>query len=403
MALEVCEAFENAGASESILVCVEFQDINHSQVMEAFAERYPKEYSVYVDAKEKNIREETSDTQDEMLQRAVECKREVYREFYSKSNREILYGYYGDNKQIFVSSYAPMAIIKTNEKEAVRFARQDRVIAFSEYIEKESVTDAVFEGGAESSEWISDDFIEDLVIANQINRSDILKTKYNLTGSGIKIGIIEAEGLPDVTNEYLSAADITLDPYYTTDTSLFSAERHATQVAAILVASNDEGTYGVVPDAKLYCTIGDTKYDYYFSIEWLIECGVRIINASMGFQATAGYYDDCSAWTDHIAAVHDVHFVNAAGNYNEENEGYVISPGMAYNAITVGGFKANSADKADFSMYGDTCRRERGSAPRETYTSGQGRFWKLYWYELCCTTSSRHYCTTRMLGWKFVI
>ena len=303
----------------SALVYVELEDVDHSAVMKVFSERYPEEYAAYMKAKTKVNYERTTEEENEMLQKALECKREIYKEFYLLSNNEILGSVYRETEQVFVSHYAPLAIVETTQKNAIKLAKQDHVLAISEYVEKDAIIDYIYFEENVQSGWISEAFIADLVLANQINRSDILRNEYDLTGEGIKIGMIEADGFPDVTNQYLCSANITLDPYYTTGDSGFGATHHATQVATILVGSDDEDVYGVVPDAQLYCTIGQTMYHYYYSIEWLIECGVRIINSSMGFYTTVGLYDDCSAWVDHIAAVHDVHFVKSAGNYNENN------------------------------------------------------------------------------------
>lgn len=372
---DVFESFDSIGATESVLTYVEMEDIDHTAVMKAFSERYPEEYVIYMEAKTKANYEKTTENEHEILQRALERKREIYKEFYLLSNREVLDGYYGENDRVFVSGYAPFAIVETTQKDAIRFAKQNEVIAISEHVGKEAVTDAILNEATETSEWITDAFIEDLILANQINRSDVLRTKYDLTGLGIKIGMIEASGLPDITNEYLCSANITLDPDYIAASSGFTVDSHATQVAAILVASNDEGVYGVVPEAKLYCTIGEDLDHYYNSVEWLLECGVRIINASMGFPAIAGTYDNCSAWTDHIAAVHDVHFVKSAGNENTTNDGYVTSPGMAYNAITVGQFTANSTDKDTFAMSSASCYSEySGIRPEKPNLVAKGNF-----------------------------
>lgn len=69
---------------------------------------------------------------------------------------------------------------------------------------------------------------------------------------------------------------------------------------------------------------------------------------SMGFFEDMGHYTLKSKWVDHVAYKHDVHFVVAAGNTNNSPDGYVVSPGMAYNAITVGNYENEDA-------YGNDC------------------------------------------------
>lgn len=50
-----------------------------------------------------------------------------------------------------------------------------------------------------------------------------------------------------------------------------------------------------------------------------------------------------------------MHYVNAAGN----NAGFIYSPGMAYNAITVGGLNDNGVDAVQsFTLYSNTSYEE---------------------------------------------
>jgi len=63
----------------------------------------------------------------------------------------------------------------------------------------------------------------------QVSRADYVRDTFGNSGSGVKIGMIEAEGVPDTENAYLSGASITCRPGDTTVVD------HATLVALIMV------------------------------------------------------------------------------------------------------------------------------------------------------------------------
>ena len=90
---ELRQTLEQEEASASNKVVVVMQDVDHDKVMEAFAERYPQEYAVYIAAKYDNVAEAQlsavageladkaassyrqtaySSAQDAVLQRAIE-------------------------------------------------------------------------------------------------------------------------------------------------------------------------------------------------------------------------------------------------------------------------------------------------------------------------------------------
>lgn len=101
---------------------------------------------------------------------------------------------------------------------------------------------------------------------------------------------------------------------------------------------------GLAPDAQLFSTGYSDTATLYTGIDWLIGQGVNVINMSAGADF-GGAYDARSRWVDHIAVNDDVHFVGAAGNSGPD--GYVVSPSMAYNAITVGGFDDRNSEYHD--------------------------------------------------------
>ena len=199
----------------------------------------------------------------------------------------------------------------------------------------------------------------ELATANAISRADYVRDTCGNTGTGVKIGIVESIGLPMLTVSDLSNATIIRNGGAAYDF-------HSTNIARILVGKS----YGIAPNAQLYCTIGHNLSEFYSSIEWLISKGVNVINASMGFNQSSrlGQYDTIAKWIDHIAIMHDVHFVKSAGNRGN-GDAYITSPGMAYNAITVGGFNdMNTVSHTDDERYIST---NGGSSYRESVSSGR--------------------------------
>lgn len=330
-------ALENLHRSETTLAFVEMVDVDHSAVMQEFAKLYPEDYKIYMDARIGTTLDAISDHDAELLQRAIERKREVYSSIYKKENEEIIHQVFSEDALVYLSNYAPVAIVETSRSSAYQLARSSSIVSISAF------QDAPLSNDNED-EWPEGPAFSKVMLhlerANSISKADVLRDTYDLRGSGVKIGILESKGVPDVTNPYLANASIVLKP----DQNVPPSD-HATLVAAIIAGSTeDDIDYGIVPDATLYCARSTHAQYMYHEIEWMISCGVNIINASVGYIHSDGSYDEYAQWVDHIAVWHDVHFVNSAGNYREPeyilSDNYishtVTSPGTAYNAITVG-------------------------------------------------------------------
>lgn len=367
---ELMSEFSSLRKGETTLAYVEMQDVDHDAVMKEFARRYPEEYAAYVAAKTGSASPlGTASTNEALLQRALELKRAVYRDFYLAENQAVISNYVQTRGQLFVSAYSPVTILELDRSTALSLARSDAVISVSECPDYAVSNEA---GSRDSEDTVLTEANMPTILAsinrsNQISRADYLRDTKNLTGSGVKIGIIE-DGVPDPANPYLQNASITIRPGDTT------TSEHTTLVAMILAAVGEDGTkYGVVPNAQLYCaelyasinTFENVSAAFYSDIEWMLSSGVNVINASMFIyedHGDRGTYDYISKWVDHIATVHDVHFVTSAGNNDYQtsitdeltgsNEAlpytiYVSAPAMAYNAIAVGGFWANGSDAVE--------------------------------------------------------
>jgi hypothetical protein len=76
---ELMSEFEALDTSETTLAYVEMEDVDHEAVMAEFQRRYPNEYNAYLNAISGVTGGQTTEAEDQLLQRAVELKREVYR------------------------------------------------------------------------------------------------------------------------------------------------------------------------------------------------------------------------------------------------------------------------------------------------------------------------------------
>ena len=310
-----------------------------------FQSATPEEYEVYMNSKYSTDSSGVEPSADygKKLQSAIEHKRALYKEYYSKSNAELISEYRSAEEQFFISSYSPVVLLHTNRQTILRLAEDDRVVSITKFIEDQPLN-------------------ESLQLANDITRAGYVKNEYSNTGSGVKIGQIE-KGVPKTPKEdnYLDGASITLR-------SGDSSNDHATLVARILVGTDPTGVKhddGLAPDAELYsCAIAHVS-EFFAGVEWLLDQGVNIINMSISLPYGAeGSYDNISRWVDSIAYRHDVHIVKAAGNSST----YITCPGMAYNVITVGGLdNKGSAEVAVFDLPGfsnyEECKGCRAEKP----------------------------------------
>ncbi len=349
--------------------------IDDEIVLNDFSKRYPAEYDCYMNAKyseqfnsdeliidgngkddmEKSMPIDPIKPSDEdlLLQRAIEIKRSIYKEYYTSSNNDIVCRYCQDSNCIFISNYSPIAILNLTKATLVSMLQDDGVLYVNHFIDSDGISESI------------ESINESLELANMITRADYVRDHYGLTGNGVKIGLIDVDGVPRQDPDYLSSANIIRrqQDHIMND--------HPTRIARILVGSDSTGNNdGIVPDATLYCCTAGSKSQFYIATEWLVgECKVNIINFSGGYSVlndvfANGTYDELSRWVDHIAFEHDVHFVKSAGNYNIYDPTYYItSPGMAYNAITVGGLKPNNSTVVQNYAFPTFSKYQESSSP----------------------------------------
>ncbi len=365
MSPELLKKLDGLGPNDSVDVYIILYDVDHDQVMNSFKDRFPDEYNEYTKAKNSDtgygrrvLADDNPDYDEsgyldpingDLLQCAIEQKRELYSEEYTNNNNAFLNDY-NITEHLFVSRFAPLIVVSVSKGKLKLLEEDNRIYSLD-----------LFENLKAE---------EELILANNQSYAAKVRDYYGNKGAGVKIGQIEP-GVPDLNFPGLSNASITCySNYYGTTT-------HASRVARIMVGQND----GIAPQADLYCTDFNNLLSFYTGIEWLIECGVNIINMSAGFTSgnpssptAVGKYNTCCKWVDHIAIQHDVHFVKSAGNRgptedNPYGDSYITCPGMAYNVITVGGLDdSNSSDVSDavisdFSSYKEQDMSDRAEKP----------------------------------------
>ena len=349
---ELKEAMNNLQDGEKIPVYVILYDLDADDVINAFAERYPEEYAEYDKAKNGDMSEimegitvepdkgkEYDDSNyidpinGELLQSAIELKRSVYREYYNEWNHSVIDKYIAKDDQIFVSQYSQLMIVNANKNDIINLSKDDKVFSLDLFVDHEAVNE--------------------MVLADEVTRADYVRDNFGNKGSGVKIGMIEANNYkPNSSDSYLAPASVYIDSSVTLTT-----HAHATRVARILVGSS----YGIAPSAVLYCTGFNDVTSFYDRMEnYLLNNGVNVINMSAGFLNADGTYDILSKWVDHLTFNHDVHFVKSAGNRGE-GDTFITSPGMGYNIITVGGFNTNNtASNGSHTIYSRSSYTESG-------------------------------------------
>ena len=219
------------------------------------------------------------------------------------------------------------------------------------------------------------------LIQTQIGTDDVNGTKssyYNDTtgykGTGIKIGIIEAGGFQSSACQLSSIVDTKLF-YVDADTGepvdSPNNSEHATIITSIIVGQGETYngyTYmGIVPEATVYQGAGNTPA----AMVNLIQCfatryGVSVINCSLGnIDGNGTYTTAFDLEIDNVILQSGVTFVACAGQrQGTHNEGYnVESPGLAYNAITVGAISTKSSintlrTTGTFNLWGNSAYNE---------------------------------------------
>lgn len=224
--------------------------------------------------------------------------------------------------------------------------------------------------------------------ANKINAG----TNLNLTGEGIKVGLIENNRVSfyeELAGTQLYGKwGIVPENATPTDYSVTNGVVMHDYGNVVVVGNSSKATIkqdngkaihadataktllSVSPNIKLYSTQFDVD-----KVEGMVEDGVNIFNISVGMnveESSDEYtYNIRERWFDHLVSFHGVTVLKSAGNkgdrtkdepvYDPEQGKYVIkygprvtAAGLAHNVITVGSYKQNTELVTDDALLNDS-------------------------------------------------
>lgn len=325
------------------------------------------EMQAYLKRTEK-IRESERKRTNEYIMTRREFSREKYNEKSAKIIKEIAI----EEKDIyFQSQYAPLLITNLTKYD-INFIVRNIEVEEIEFYEEPEIIEFSLNSAMETTN------------VNLVN----LNSELGLSGDGIKVGIIEAyaarvsnyeDGIyyivPDnpKPNERYTSDGIKMTDYGNVVVVGDEIQEHPSENSHADLVANSLVT--VAPNVILYTC--DHEKD---NIEGLITDGVMIISRSTGgseYETSDDYaYNTSDKWYDHLVSNHSLIFVQCAGNtgdhYNDyyyeykKDDGSIVtklgygarvcSPGMAYNAITVGAYTdALSGQSATDTLWYKSC------------------------------------------------
>jgi hypothetical protein len=269
------------------------------------------------------------------------AKREIVEREHSSRNDEFIRKYIGNKREIiFNSSFTSTLIVEATKAEIEGYAKINDVEDISLFVDHPVVSTM-------DPAWLQ-----------QINADDFVGTKSGLfnngsgyKGTGVRIGVMEADSLYDHDSPLLSSIHNNgrlSKPILPGQTSE-PVGLHATMVTSIIVgqaATSGGRVYeGVAPLATVYQVGSSNLYD---SIENLIKppFSVNVVNFSFGFVNSTQQYLDTDRVFDRISFNTGVTFVVSAGNLvrsmlpipnlNWNSNNNITSPSRALNVIAVG-------------------------------------------------------------------
>lgn len=272
----------------------------------------------------------------EARQQFQEEKNRVIKKEYCAYNDDFIFSCVEkrQNKVTSVSHYTPTLFIKAKKADILYYAQQPEVVDIY-YDDPNMVATPTLQKVVEQ---VKADSTTGTQSANFNNGA-------GFKGTGIKIGILEAEGAIDTSSPHYNSKRM----HIISNGNIYpTADVHASLVTAIIagerVEYNGNVYQGIVPKAEVYITKANRASNLVDGLNALAECGVRVINISLGFYNTSTYsYID--RYLDTFIYDTDITCVVAAGN-NADGKGdkttYISSPGYALNCITVGNLNTKS-------------------------------------------------------------
>lgn len=266
------------------------------------------------------------------------------KEFYRRENAENLkkLGFL-DYEAMTTIDYCPFVKLEMkrddiNSSDLLRLVNDNGISNVSLAHEEEPVADSADNSSARG---INDPISWDRALKETDAFDMVMVGGYDATG--VKIGVLEV-GVCDASFKDLKNRNIHFD----TRTDYTKDRKHATQVTSVIAR--------MAKGAELY-------FSNYFeednNLTWFIDQGCDVVNCSFGrfvsedndsdgiftfHEELTGYRFDFDKVFDEQIKSSDISVVVSAGNVVTDNRngaynpyGYITSPGLAYNAITVGG------------------------------------------------------------------
>ena len=180
------------------------------------------------------------------------------------------------------------------------------------------------------------ELIDALDVVN-VPEAQLAGTGY--TGVGVKIGILEA-GNESYNSSYCMLNGCqNLNHVYIGNIDNCVAGEHATAVTSTIKGKTYNNYKGIAQDSIIYQAGFSNGGDFADYIELLSSYGVSILNFSFGFDYMNDQYTYFDDVLDYAINNYGLTVNVASGNTGT----YVLSPGKAYNAITVGNCNATGA------------------------------------------------------------
>jgi hypothetical protein len=337
------EEIENLSPDDEIEVYLWLEDIDHDEVEQEVKDKIGicKEdmdelsdsiYQTYCDAKgisladykmgkyeadpeewaeiTENVRAEVNEQVDSYIHES----RQISATKQLAKNREMLYNLkISEENRLFESKYSPMNIVKIKVRDLDEILQSDDVYEVELFIEREADDCSV---------------CDDKALAMGYHKT-AMNCNLNYNGTGIKIGQVERKKV-DISNAY----EFSNSNIYNLNTSVLAGD-HPTHVASIMV-----GRSGFATSAHLYAEAAPYNSDFFDAVESTLDYDINILNLSYSL-GKYGYYTTDEQWVDHISITHNVAVSQAAGNYSTSGNSYkVISPGLAYNVMTIANLRA---------------------------------------------------------------
>lgn len=278
-----------------------------------------------------------------------EIKRAALRLCYEPYTADFGTDFLTDEETVYCSTYLPIIIAELTPTRIEQMSNLDVVESIDYYcddvVEEETELASVVSEGELVSPAAS---VQHYEVESQIQYINAGTLRSSMTSSDyISVGVLDA-GNPEDDSAF---ADIYIELHHPTGTK----EQHTTEVMKVFSA--------IAPYAEFYCATytgapASVEANYISEIEWLIECGVAVINISLQVrQPRSG--DDViedpyntpgiiAEYLDRISYRYSVLIVKSAGNADATG---VNSGGMAYNVLTVGSFNRWINSIADHSSY----------------------------------------------------